>query len=196
MPPRWVWCLRRRRTLRGYRAGGSCKGTRRRLFPPQGGPNPPAVGMITRSPALSVRTSGPTASTRPMASWPMRPPGVAAFHFVVGPEVAAAHAGASGGNQRVRRMDKLRVGDVFDPGVAGAKLMVACMAIYLLLTAGSVSLIACGIEDIGLSQSLNHLAAPVGFLRKKCAPASFAGSAKKVATRRAVRTERRILQRL
>ena len=47
--------------------------------------------------------------------------GIAMFHALVRPEIAAADAGAGDGDDRVGWLDKTGVGDVLDTNVAGAK---------------------------------------------------------------------------
>jgi hypothetical protein len=51
---------------------------------------------------------------------PHAAPGLGVLHRLVGPEVAAADAGARDGDERVGRLDQVGVGDVLDPNVAGA----------------------------------------------------------------------------
>src|SRR5213593_539115 len=75
-------------------------------------PSEIANGITTTSPRLTVRTSAPTSSTTPIASWPMLCPLLAGRHRVVRPEVAAADAGADDAHDRVGGLDDRRVGNV------------------------------------------------------------------------------------
>ena len=74
-------------------------------------PSENANGIATRSPRLTSRTSAPTSSTTPTASWPIGLPVSVLGEVVVGPEVAAADAGADDADDRVGRLLDPWVGD-------------------------------------------------------------------------------------
>jgi len=68
-------------------------------------PSENANGITTTSPIFRVRTSAPTASTTPIASW----------------------------HDRVGRLDHGGIGNVLDVNVTGAVHDVACIVTYLVL---------------------------------------------------------------
>src|SRR6266542_1868359 len=77
-------------------------------------------GETTTSPALTVRTSVPTASTTPMNSWPMRRPVSLCSIVLYGQRSLPQMAARADGDEGVGLFDQVGVRDGLDADVAGA----------------------------------------------------------------------------